>query len=137
MSEKKELTPMEKMVRESEIRKVELSKKYGDLLDELESIKGANQSYAEGTAISIPGTTFANFVNLVSYNQKSITEINNSIATFAQQMSQVVEIALTNNQSMTVAILEEHIKQVKAGATVDDSVIEAEEKAATKKKAKK
>lgn len=137
MSEKKELTPMEKMVRESEIRKVELSKKYGDLLDDLESVKGANQSYAEGAMISIPGTTFANFVNFVSYNQKSITEISNSIATFAEQISQVVEIALTNNQSMTVAILEEHIKQVKVGATVDNSVIEAEEKATTKKRAKK
>ena len=43
------------------------------------------------------------------------------------QMHNVVDVSLTDNVALTLEIIKEHMKQVKAGKTVDNSVIEKED----------
>lgn len=114
-------------LKENKERSEALAKEYDVLLDELTEIKGMNQSYAKDSTIEIPGPLFASFINYVSYSKQTLEQINNSMTMFMNQMHNVVDVSLTDNVALTLEIIKEHIKQVKAGKTVDNSVIEKED----------
>lgn len=114
-------------LKENKERSEALAKEYDVLLDELTEIKGMNQSYSRDSTIEIPGSLFASFINYVSYSKQTLEQINNSMTMFMNQIHNVVDVSLTDNVALTLEIIKEHIKQVKAGKTVDNSVIEKED----------
>jgi len=117
---------LEKMLQDNKERRNQLAEEYDVLLKEMEKVGAGEQSYSKDSTIEIPGPLFSSFVNFVSHNKRALSEINNSLTMFINQINSAIELSLTDNDALTVAILEQHIEQVKKGATVSNKVIEQE-----------
>jgi Cu/Ag efflux protein CusF len=114
------------MFKENQARREELQKEYEELLEEMNEVGAESQSYSKDSVIEIPGPLFSSFINYVSNSKQTLEHLNNTITMFANQVNNAIEISLTDNDAFTVAILREHLKQVKAGKTVSNSTIEKE-----------
>jgi len=109
-----------------EERKKKLAERYDKLLAELEEAKGNTQSYAKDSVIEIPGPLFSSFINFVNHNKSILEDIETSINSFTKNMSNVIDVALTDNAELTIELIAQHLEQVKAGKTVDNKVVDRE-----------
>ena len=104
-----------------------LDKEYTELMKELETLGGNTQSYAKDSIIEIPGPLFSKFTNFLSNNNRVLDSISQSVGMFMTNVDMIIQHSINSNDEVTIDLVKEHIKQVKLGKTVSNSVIEEED----------
>jgi hypothetical protein len=101
-------------------KQLPIEKKLDALQEKVNTDKYMLQKYVAGTSVSIPGTMFADIINLHDKSVQILNETLKNIDLLRKGLGvveQLAEIAIQNHDKLIVSLMEQHIKNVDAGLT--------------------
>lgn len=97
--------------------------KFDNLMKEMEEMKANEQGYSKNSQVLIPGTLFTDFTNIVGQSKASLEAIKKSLIFGVQ----VIERMEDNLSLLTIQLMEQHVTNIKAGSTISQELLDAED----------
>jgi hypothetical protein len=104
----------EELLKNAQEAAEKLEKRFEELAKEISDKGYDKRTYAKDSVVEIPGTLFAQFTTYMADRQKYMAEIQKVCVNMANSL----DMALQAYDNLTVALMEQHIKNCAAGKTI-------------------
>ena len=94
-------------------KKLPIEQKLDALQEKVNQDKYMLQKYVAGSNVTIPGTMFADFINLQDKSVQVLNQFKQNLIALLQ----LTDISIANHDRLTLSLMEQHIKNVDAGLT--------------------
>jgi len=97
--------------------------RFDELMKEMEELGATDHGYSKDSVITIPGTLYSTFLNLISHVKQSLNTMDTSLEMALRASSQMQN----NAAKMTLSLMEQHVSNIKAGATINQAQLDVED----------
>lgn len=94
-------------------KKLPIEQKLDALQEKVNQDKYMLQKYVAGSSVTIPGTMFADFINLQDKSVQVLNQFKQNLIALLQ----LTDISIANHDRLTLSLMEQHIKNVDEGLT--------------------
>lgn len=108
----------------------DMNSRFDELIAQMEELGASNHGYSKDSMITIPGSLYVTFLNMVSHIKATLDGLDKTLGINEDVLAQARQaIAVLNNNAatMTIQLMEQHVTNIKAGSTISQELLDAED----------
>lgn len=121
---------MENQTQETANAAQDMNSRFDELIAQMEELGASNHGYSKDSTITIPGTLFSTFLNVVSHIKQTLDGLDKTLEINENVLAQArhaIGVLHNNTATMTLELMQQHVENIKAGSTTSQEVLDVED----------